>query len=54
MGTTGLDDETTLPPPTAPAAGCAIVGSGTANPERHHVPDDGFRGSFARLAGARR
>jgi hypothetical protein len=29
MGTTTLEDETTLPPPTAPAARCAIVGSGT-------------------------
>jgi hypothetical protein len=28
MGKTTLDDEMTLPPPTASATGCASVGSG--------------------------
>ena len=32
----------------------AVVGSGTADLERHHVPGDWCGDGFARLAGARR
>ena len=42
IGTTTLDDENDPSSTHRAAAGYAIVGSGTANPERHHVPEDGF------------
>jgi hypothetical protein len=40
MGTTTLDDETILPPSTAPAARRGIVGSGTREDEEDEEDED--------------
>jgi hypothetical protein len=40
MGTTTLDDETILPPPTVPGARCGIVGSGTREDEEDEEEDE--------------
>ena len=40
MGTTTLDDETILSPPTLPATRCGIVGSGTREDEEDEEDED--------------
>jgi len=40
MGKTILDDETTLTPPASPAAGCALVGSGTREDDEDEEDED--------------
>jgi hypothetical protein len=40
MGTTTLDDETILPPSTAPAARRGVVGSGTREDEEDEEDED--------------
>ena len=40
MGTTTLDDETILSPPTVPVTRCGIVGSGTREDEEDEDEED--------------